>query len=169
MNDINGKQEKYPLWAPYVLITVLLLLAYLSFQYTTPHEPSYEIPYSQFKELAHKGRVESVQLEVNVTEWRLYSTEAISPQGETAQRFSTRIPAFGDETLLPLLEAQEIEVHVSSEAGKTGPLAILLSLLPWLFLMLFFLWVFQRTSRALGGRLGGPEELKKFLEALAQQ
>jgi len=169
MNNTNGNQEKYPPWAPYVLITVLLLIVYLSFQYTVPREPSYEIPYSQFKELAHKGRVESLQLQGDVAEGRLHSTEAIGPQGESAQRFSTRIPAFGDETLLPLLEAQDIEVHVSSEAGKTGPLAILLSLLPWLFLILFFLWVFNRTSRALGGRLGGPEELKKFLEAPAQQ
>jgi cell division protease FtsH len=169
MNDTNGKQEKYPPWAPYVLIMVLLLVAYLSFQYTVPLEPSYEIPYSQFKDLAYKGRVESLQLEGDVAEGRLHSTEAIGPQGESAQRFSTRIPAFGDETLLPLLEAQDIVVHVSSEAGKTGPLAILLSLLPWLFLMLFFFWIFQRTSRALGGRMGGPEELKKFLEAPAQE
>ncbi|MDH3901280.1 MAG: ATP-dependent zinc metalloprotease FtsH, partial [Gammaproteobacteria bacterium] len=158
-----------PPWAPYVLITVLLLIAYLSFQYTVPLEPSYEIPYSQFKDLAYKGRVESLQLEGDVAEGRLHSTEAIGPQGESSQRFSTRIPAFGDETLLPLLEAQDIVVHVSSEAGKTGPLAILLSLLPWLFLMLFFFWIFQRTSRALGGRMGGPEELKKFLEAPAQE
>jgi len=169
MNDTNGKQEKYPPWVPYVLITVLLLMAYLSIQYTVPPEPSYEIPYSQFKDLAYKGRVESLQLEGDVVEGRLHSTEAIGPQGETAQRFSTRIPAFGDETLLPLLEAQDIVVHVSSEAGKTGPLAILLSLLPWLLLMLFFFWIFQRTSRALGGRMGGPEELKKFLEAPAQE
>jgi len=167
MNDTSGEQEKYPPWAPYVLITVLLLMAYLGFLHTTPPEPSYEIPYSQFKELAHKGRVESLQLKDDVVDGKLHSTEAIGPQGEAAQRFSTRIPAFGDEALLPLLEAQDIEVHVSSDAGK-GPLAILLSLLPWLFLILFFLWVFNRTSRALGGRLGGPEELKKFLEAPAQ-
>ena len=168
MNDTSGKQAKYPPWATYVLLTALLLLVYLSFQYTTPREPSYEIPYSQFKELAYKGRVESLLLEGDVAEGKLYATEAIGPQGESAQRFSTRIPAFGDETLLPLLETEGIEIHVSSEAGKTGPLAILLSLLPWLFLMLFFLWIYQRTSRALGGRLGGPEELKKFLEAPAQ-
>ena len=169
MNDTNGKQAQYPPWATYVLLAALLLMVYLSFQYTAPREPSYEIPYSQFKELAHKGRVESLLLEGDVAEGKLYSTEAIGPQGESAQRFSTRIPAFGDETLLPLLETEGIEIHVSSEAGKTGPLAILLSLLPWLFLMLFFLWIYQRTSRALGGRMGGPEELKKFLEAPAQE
>ncbi|MGB5177261.1 MAG: ATP-dependent metallopeptidase FtsH/Yme1/Tma family protein, partial [Gammaproteobacteria bacterium] len=165
MNDQNGNQEQYRQWAPYVLIAALLLLAYLTFQYNAPLEPSYEIAYSQFKDLANKGRVESLQLQGDVASGTLKSTEALGPHGEIAQRFSTRLPAFGDESLLPLIESQAIELKVSGETGKSGPLAILLSLLPWLFLLLFFFWVFQRTSRALGGRLGGPEELKKFLEA----
>jgi cell division protease FtsH len=67
-----------------------------------------------------------------------------------------------------LLEAQGIELRVSDETGRTGPLSIILPLLPWLFLILFFFWIFRQTSRALGGRIGGPEELKKFLEAPAQ-
>lgn len=168
MNDMDGNQEKYPSWAPYALIMALLLLAYLTIQHTTPPEPSYEIPYSQFKELAEKGQVESVKLAGHVAEGHLYSSEAIGPRGETASHFSTQVPAFGDAALLPLLEAQGIELRVSDETGRTGPLSIILPLLPWLFLILFFFWIFRQTSRALGGRIGGPEELKKFLEAPAQ-
>jgi len=169
MNNTNGTQDKYLPWAPYVVIALLLLMAYLSFQYSTPLEPSYEIAYSQFKELAKEGSVESLQLKGDVADGRLHATEAIGPQGEPARRFSTRIPAFGDEALLPLLDAQDIEVRVSSEAGKTGPLAILLPLLPLLFLILFFFLIFRQASRALGGRMGGPGELKTFLEATTQQ
>jgi cell division protease FtsH len=168
MNDKNGNQEQYRQWAPYVLIVAVLLLAYLTFQYSAPPEPSYEIPYTRFKELASMGHVESLQLQGDVARGALKSTDALGPHGEMAQHFTTRLPAFGDESLLPLIESQSIELKVSSETGKSGPLAILLSLIPWLFLLLFFFWVFQRTSRALGGRLGGPEELKKFLEAPAQ-
>jgi cell division protease FtsH len=169
MNGEPGKQQKYPQWAPYVLIAILMAFVYLAFQQAPPLEPSYEIPYSQFKELILKGSVDEIQLSGDIAEGKLRSTEAIGPQGETAQRFSTRIPPFGDETLLPLLEAQGVEVRVSGETGKRGAIAILLSMLPWLFLILFFYWVFQRTSRALGGRVGGPEELKKFLEAPARK
>ena len=168
MNDKDSNQEKYPPWAPYALIMALMLLAYLTIQYTTPPEPSYEIPYSQFKALAEKGQVESVDLSGHVAEGRLYSAEAIGPRGETASLFSTHVPAFGDEALLPLLESQGVELRVSDETGRTGPLSIILPLLPWLFLILFFFWIFRQTSRALGGRIGGPEELKKFLEAPAQ-
>ena len=41
----------------------------------------------------------------------------------------------------------------------------LLALMPWLILFLFFYWMYKRTANALGGRLGGPGELKKFLES----
>ncbi len=169
MNDEPEKPEKYPPWVAYVLIATILAFAYLAFQQTPPREPGYEIPYSRFKELALKGNVGEIELKGDIAEGRLRSTEAIGPQGETAQRFSTRIPPFGDETLLPLLEAQDVEVRVIGETGRKGAIAVLLSLLPWLFLILFFYWVFQRTSRALGGRVGGPEELKRFLEAPARK
>ena len=169
MNGDPEKQEKYPKWIRYLLIALALVFIYLVFLQAPPLEPGYEIPYSQFKRLAVKGSVSEIQLKGDIVEGRLRSIEAIGPQGETAQRFRTRIPPFGDESLLPLLEAQGVEVRVSSETSETGAIAILLSLLPWLFLILFFYWVFQRTSRALGGRLGGPEELKKFLEAPAKK
>ena len=154
MNGDPEKQEKYPKWIRYLLIALALVFIYLVFLQAPPLEPGYEIPYSQFKQLAVKGSVSEIQLKGDIVEGRLRSIEAIGPQGETAQRFRTRIPPFGDESLLPLLEAQGVEVRVSSETGETGAIAILLSLLPWLFLILFFYWVFQRTSRALGGHHG---------------
>jgi cell division protease FtsH len=167
MNNASGNQDKYPPWSISVLIAVLLIVVWLLFQYLSPLEARYDIPYSQFKQLVREGQVESLQLQGEVARGTLHAAAALGPQGETARLFSTRLPAFGDEQLLPLLEGQAIELQVSS--AETGPLAILVSLLPWLFLILFFYWVFQRTSRALGGRLGGPEELKQFLEAPAQK
>jgi cell division protease FtsH len=169
MNHEPEKQQKYPQWLRYVLVAAALVVVYLVFLQAPTLEPAYEIPYSRFKQFVLKGSVAEIQLKGDIAEGRLHSSAAIGPQGEIARRFRTRIPQFGDEGLLPLLEAQDVEVHVTSEAGKTGAIAILLSLLPWLFLILFFYWVFQRTSRALGGRVGGPEELKRFLEAPARE
>jgi cell division protease FtsH len=169
MNNEPENQQKYPQWLRYVLVAAALVVVYLVFLQAPTLEPAYEIPYSRFKQFVLKGSVAEIQLKGDIAEGRLHSSAAIGPQGEIARRFRTRIPQFGDEGLLPLLEAQDVEVHVTSEAGKTGAIAILLSLLPWLFLILFFYWVFQRTSRALGGRVGGPEELKRFLEAPARE
>ena len=116
MNDMDGKQEKYPPWAPHAQIMALLLLAYLTIQYTTPPEPRYEIPYSQFKDLTNKGHVESLRLAGDVATGTLHSSEALGPRGVIARHFSTRIPAFGDEALLPLLEEQGIELQVSGHS-----------------------------------------------------
>ena len=169
MNNEPENQQKYPQWLRYALIAAMLVVVYLVFLQAPTPEPGYEIPYSSFKQFVLKGSVAEIQLKGDIAEGRLHSNEAIGPQGEIARRFRTRIPQFGDEGLLPLLEAHDVEVSVTSEAGKTGVIAVLLSLLPWLFLILFFYWVFQRTSRALGGRVGGPEELKRFLEAPARK
>jgi len=169
MNTATGNQDTFPPWSTAVLIAALFILAWLVFQHLAPLEPRFEIPYSQFKQLVREGQVESLQLEGDVARGTLQAETAIGPQGELATQFSTQLPAFGDEQLLPLLEQQGIRLQVSSPAGETGPLAILVALLPWLFLIVFFYWIFQRTSRALGGRIGGPDELKRFLESPAQQ
>ena len=168
MNGEPRKQQQFPQWAPYVLVGFILALIYLSFQQITPREPGYEISYTQFKELAGAGRVEELQLRGYTIDGRLHSPEEIGPQGEVARRFITRIPSFGDETLLPLLEAQNVKVLITDEDPGRGN-ALLFSFLPWIILIGFFYWLFYRASRAMGGRLGGPGELKKFLEAPARE
>ena len=145
MSGEPDNQQKYPPWAPYVLIAILLAFVYLAFQQAPPLEPGYEVPYSQFKQLLLKGSIEEIRLKGDIAEGILRSTEAIGPEGETARRFSTRIPPFGDESLLPLLEEQGVSFSVSDESARTGTITVLLSLLPWLFLILFFYWVFRQT------------------------
>ncbi len=168
MNGEPDKQPQFPPWAPYVLVGFILALIYLSFQQITPREPGYEISYTRFKELAGAGRVEELQLRGYTIEGTLHSPEEIGPQREIARRFITRIPSFGDETLLPLLESQGVKVSIADEDRGRGD-ALLFSFLPWVILIGFFYWLFYRASRAMGGRLGGPGELKKFLEAPAKE
>ncbi len=167
MNEQPASQQRYPSWAGYLLAFVLLMLVYLSLQHLLPSEPAYEIPYSQFRELVRDGQVEELLLRGNDAAGTLRAAADIGPQGETARRFSTTVPAFGDDSLLTLLETHEVRLRVASEAEK-GAVTVLIALLPWLFLILFFYWIYKQTSRALGGRLGGPGELKTFLEAPAR-
>ena len=54
--------------------------------------------------------MDSVQLQGDVAAGRLHSTEAIGPEGETTQRFSTRIPAIGDKILLRQAEQRALAV-----------------------------------------------------------
>jgi len=128
-------------------------------------EPIYEIPYTQFKTLIKQQRVDLVFLKGEIAEGRTYEPEPIGPKDSMGVRFRTRIPSFGDESLLPELEAQGVEVQVDPEAKPSLLTSLLLSIAPWLLFFFIFLWIMRRLSRNLGGGLGGPSELKRFIES----
>jgi cell division protease FtsH len=165
----DNTNKIYPSWSTYVVLAAVLVALYLVFARAPQQPASYSIPYSQFKQLVKDGSVREVTLAGDTVTGRLRSAKPIGPRDQTAERFRTRVPSFGDNQLLPLLEAKSVEVKVADQTGQHTLMTVVLALLPWIFLLGFFYWIFQRTSRSLGGRLGGPGELKKFLEAPAKQ
>ena len=114
-----------------------------------------------------RGEVAEVVLQGEAVQGTLVSPMAIGPQQQTARHFRTRLPIVGDDTLIPALEANQVTLRVEEEAGRGVLATLLLTLLPWLLLFGFFYLIYQRANRTIGGRLGGPEELKRFLESPA--
>ncbi len=170
MNKNTEEKSPYPDWMRYVLIGLLAALAYywLAKGLVTP-EPSYEIAYSQFKTFVQKGQVQKVVIKGFVIEGAFYTPMSIGPQQELASNFSTRLPSFGDESLMPMLEAQNVNITVAEERGRGILTTLLLALLPWVLLLLFFYFIYSRTAKSLGGRFGGAGDLKKFLESPAKE
>ncbi len=154
-----------PVWMPYVIAAVIFSILYMFFIQAPVKEPRYEIPYTQFKMLLKQQRIKSIVLKGEIADGSLHDPEPIGPENTTGVHFRTRIPSFGDESLLPELEAQGVEVSVGPEAEGNIFVTFLLALLPWLLFFLVFMWIMRRASRNLGGGLGGPNELKRFLEA----
>jgi len=164
-NSESQPQIPPPTWIPFVVSAVIFSLLYLFFMQAPEKEPRYEIPYTQFKVLLKQERVKEIILKGEIVEGRFYDPEPIGPENASAVNFSSRIPSFGDESLLPELEAQGVEVNVGTEAEGNVFATFLFALLPWLLFFLVFMWIMRRASRNLGGGLGGPNELKRFLEA----
>lgn len=165
MNQTTEQPGGYPNWLRYVLLALALALLYywlfgISMRAV---EPSYEIPYSQFKTYVDQGHVKAVDLYGLEIRGSLDSPMAIGPQQQSASHFHTRLPSFGDETLIPALEAQKVELSIHEEPGKGTAMTLLLALLPWLLLLVFFYFIYQRTATTISGRLGSMDELKKFL------
>ena len=156
---------RLPAWLPFAFVVVSLGLLLLMFSQPPQGEPVYDISYSRFKTLLKQQQIEKVLIRGEIIQGQLYDPAPIGPKDATGKRFRTRIPGFGDETLLPELEAQGVDVNVGSAAGENTLTAFLLAMLPWLLFFLVFLWLMRRASRNLGGGLGGPNELKRFLEA----
>lgn len=158
-------QMPQPTWIPYFIAAILFIVFYLFFAQVPEEERRYEIPYTQFKSLLKQQRVEEVFLKGEIAEGQFFDPEPIGPQDAKSKRFRTRIPSFGDEALLPELEAQGVRVNVGAAAGESTLSSYAFALLPLLLFFLFFLWIIRRASRNLGGGLGGPTELKRFLES----
>ncbi len=169
MNQETEQRNQNPNWPSYVAVALFVALAYYFLMYAPTMEPSYEIPYNQFKSLVKEGVVKDVVLRGEVVQGTLASTRPMGPRGEPSARFRTRIPSFGDDTLLPVLEDREVRIHIAEEKEKGILATLLLSFLPLALLLLFFYFIFQRTSKTLGGRLGGAAELKNLLEAPAKK
>ena len=151
-------------WLPYWLIFMLFVLAIYTFQRFPAEERHYEIPYSQFKSLVTNQKVAEVEFQGKQIKGHLLTPEVIGPQGEQGQDFSTEMPAFGDDSLLPLLDEANVTVTVEAETAANIWATLFITMMPWVILFLLFYWAYKRTSSAIGGRLGGPGELKKFLE-----
>jgi len=155
----------------YWIVVAIALLTLLVLQQISPVSTNtrYDIPYSQFKELIKQQRVSEVELKGPIAHGKLVELQPIGPNGESGQYFKTRIPEFGDDTLLPALENHNVKVTVTPSAEDGVFLRLILSLLPWLIFIGFFIWVTRRAMRGISGRIGGTGELKDFLEAPAKK
>ncbi|MFC1772506.1 ATP-dependent zinc metalloprotease FtsH [Pseudomonadota bacterium] len=156
--ELNIGPWRYLLW-----MLALLGMLYLFYSQGPPTaETTYAISYSRFKSLVEDGKVKKVLLAGDTAKGQLFDSAPLGPQDEPGSRFSTRIPAFGDESLLPALEARDVQIEVTEEGD--GILSrTLIALLPWLLFIALWLWLIQRASRNLAGGLGGRGQLQEFL------
>ncbi len=150
---------------PYLVVIVVVLAFYMLFYNVPSRPPLFEIPYSEFKDYLADDRVDKVILQGDWLQGEFFEELPIGPAGEPSRRFSTRIPGFGDDTLLPAMEKHRVQVEVRKPPGDTGgAINYFTALLPWLVFFLVFFWLIRRASKRMGGGLGGPTELKRFLE-----
>ncbi|MFV8834129.1 ATP-dependent zinc metalloprotease FtsH [Aquisalimonas sp. APHAB1-3] len=144
----------------WLLFALALLIVLLMLSTGVPTEQRHDIPYSTFKTLTRDGVVLEVTMRGHQVEGQLSEQRSIGPDGERGELFATRIPASGDDGLLPLLEQQRVSVQVKPDTDGAG-LTRLLFFVPWLFLILLFFLLFRRTAGGAGG--SGPGGLGDFL------
>ncbi len=162
---------KYPIpknWVTNAILIIVLVSLYFALTQKTVTEPAYDIPYSEFKQLLKDDALASVSLKGNLAEGTLQQASSIGPQQEMSRYFKTRIPDIGDESLLPALEAQQVEVKVFPSETENIFSRLLISLLPWVFIIAFWFWIIKRAQRNISGGLGGKGELGKFLRGSAK-
>ena len=162
-NEKPGPELNIDLWRYLLWVLALSGMLYLFYSQGPPTaETTYAISYSRFKSLVENSKVEKVLLAGDTAKGQLFDSAPLGPQGEPGSRFSTRIPAFGDESLLPALEASGVQIEVAEE-GDGIVIRALITLLPWVLFIGIWWWLLQRASRNMAGGLGGRGKLQDFL------
>ncbi len=167
----SPNQQKYPLpknWIMNLMVIMTIIALYFMLTQRVVTEPVLSIPYSEFKQLINKGEVASITLRGNQAQGSLVQATSIGPNNVVSKNFKTRIPDIGDDSLLPALEAQGVEVKVYRPEPEGNIWTILLGLLPWVFIIGFWFWIIKRAQRDLPGGLGGKGEFGKFLRGTAR-
>jgi cell division protease FtsH len=126
--------------------------------------PSTTLAYSEFKVLVGNNQVTEVVMRGDVLDGRLHGGKPIGDEGRLSDRFKTRVPAVGDESLLPLLEEHGVTVTVEPPTSETGWAQVLLAWMPWLIFIGLYFWFMRRFSRNLIGGIGRGGDLGRFLK-----
>ncbi len=128
-----------------IFAAILLVFMFTIF---SSRNTSTEVTYSAFKEAVTRGVIESVDIKAD-------STIYFSTGGND---YKTRIP-MQDSTLLSFLE--ENGVTISSSEQEISILAVLLELLPWIFIIGFYVMLMKSAS--------GSGQLMQFGKSHAKQ
>lgn len=109
-----------------------------------------EIDYSEFRNQVQAGNVSQVTVSGETIEGQLKeAAQETTDSGETTmyERFTTYLPSFGDDQLLSLLEAQDVEVRTRPES-EFSFLDLVINFLPLIAVIGFGYMIFsQMRSR----------------------
>ena len=116
--------------------------------------------HTQARDFTYTGFVNEVTAN-KVSTATITSTGAVSGTLRGGVTYRSQIPtALNDDALSALLVQHKVEVK-GTGAGKSSILSVLLSLLPFLFIIGVFVWLGRRSGKQLGGGIGGIMSIGK--------
>lgn len=154
------KPPLIPLWV--IAVFALVLASNLLIRGLAPFEQVPTVSYSTFMQAVRASEIEQVVL---TGEEILALKSGSDLSGNSKQRIRSIAPAMGDPALIPSLNKHGVEI-INKPVPTPSPL---LSLLPWLLILAFYIW-FMRSVQGLGG-LRGPMGggMKDFLSGAASR
>ena len=143
---------------------IIIVMAYLAFQLFMPNQQTGDqIPYSQFKSEVNSGKVQSVTINGDQVVG-LYKGD----KSEEERRFYTVIPPYTDENLSKILDNNNLKITAKSTQKDIWD-TLLVSVLPFLILIGFFVWMGYRARQNAGGFMSiGKSKAKMFSKEESQ-
>src|SRR5690606_38163731 len=160
--DTGGPTDRVPM-RTWIGLLLILLLNYMLVRLFLPQPGApHPVPYTLFKEQAAAGNVVEIYSRGERITGRfeqpvVYPPETDTVSGtepDTVTTFSTTLPAFVDPGLEALLIANGVVIRADPIEEEGSWITLLYGFGPALLLILFYVWIFRRASKAAGG-LGG--------------
>ncbi len=159
----NDAPPRRPRW----ILAALMLLGYLLFFGVLTVEDRMSGPqaisYTEFKTQVAAKNVAEVFSRGDTIEGSLRKDAPLPGQKDhTYKQFTTERPTFAADDLLSELSASQATVRATPIVQQRGILTnLLISVAPFLLLVVFYVWMFKRQQGAMGGLLGGRGASKR--------
>ena len=142
----------------WTLLSYLVAFAVFSFLDIRPGVAS--VPYTDFSKQVSANNVAEIYAKGDTIQGKLRTEQPVP--GDEASRyteFTTERPTFADDDLYQRLAAQGATVRATPVIAQRGILSnLLISFLPILLLIAFYVWMFRRQQSMMGGMLGGGKK-----------
>jgi cell division protease FtsH len=131
-------------------LALWLLSSYLLTLYG-PSSPQ-TISYTDFKKKVSEGKVSEIRVKEDKIRGTFRDSAKTSPKQESQETkyFETVMPSFEDPELMELLEGHHVNVKVEA-AGRSLLESLLITLLPWVLIIGFFLYMSRKMQERMGG------------------
>lgn len=159
-----------PQWRWVIVLLVFVVVLYLWSRMLAPQGPEYyEINYSRFVSELDAGNVSSVSIKGLSLRGEFTSAVSITlpdmKEPTNVKNFRTNLPSFQGEELIARLEKKGVKIEVEPAEG-TGGWQYIIAFLPWILIILFWVYIARRTARIQGGPGGlfsfGQSKAKLF-------
>ncbi|HKJ22011.1 MAG TPA: ATP-dependent metallopeptidase FtsH/Yme1/Tma family protein, partial [Gammaproteobacteria bacterium] len=127
-----------------------------------------EISYDRFLSLVRADKVQAVVLQGHAVHGKLKAKQPVGgekngKEAQPFQQFSTRVPSFGADNVVALLERHHVKLDVAARQNG-GWVAALVSMLPWLLFIGFMVWIVRGASKAFQSGAGSQiNQLTQFM------
>jgi cell division protease FtsH len=150
-----------------ILLSIVLWMVFISvYSSFFAGQGSEEITYTAFKEKIKTGRIDSVTMKgsrISGAYTRAGSEAADGKKMDGERReptgFSTIMPAVEDESILQFLEKHGVIINAREEERSIF-WSLVISMLPWLLIIGFFVYSSRKMNERLGG-IGSPFSFAK--------
>ena len=148
-------------WKTVLWIGLIWLIAFYFFgRMGIPNQM--RLSYTDFKKNVKQEKVAAITIEgQKVTgmfkapvEGEARSTLLGGTETPTFQHFETTLPPFQDPELMSLLEEKTVTIHAKSEE-RSWFWSLVLSVLPWILIIGFFVYTSKKFQERMGGAGGG--------------